>query len=72
MLKKESKKHVNLKQSQGHQTSDDNVDQKQDYNHAKFERSCSYGVQEKASIKGFFFQMRKCVNYSREHVRKKK
>ena len=56
MLKKESKKHVNLKQSQGHQTSDDNVDQKQDYDHAKFERSCSNGVQEKASIQVVFFK----------------
>ena len=31
---------VTLKQSQGHQTYSDNVDPKQDYNHAKFKRSC--------------------------------
>ena len=35
---------VTLKQGQGHQTHDDNVDSKQIYNHAKFERSCFNGV----------------------------
>ena len=35
---------VALKQSQGHQTYNDNVDPKQVYNHAKFERSCCNSV----------------------------
>ena len=39
---------VTLKQSQGHQTYIDNVDSKQGYNHAKFERSCINGVREKS------------------------
>ena len=34
---------VTLKQGQGHQTWNDNVDPKQDYNRAKFERSCFDG-----------------------------
>ena len=42
-----SDKLVTLKQSQGHQTYDYNVDPKQDYNHAKSERFCFDGVQEK-------------------------
>ena len=42
---------VTLKQSQGHQTLNDNVDPKQGYNHAKFERSCFINiVREKAKI----------------------
>ena len=41
---------VTFKQSQGHQTYNDNVDIKQGYNHAKFERSCFNGVQEKLNI----------------------
>ena len=35
---------VNLKQSQGHQTDNKNVDPKQDYNHAMFEGCCFNGV----------------------------
>ena len=35
---------VTLKQSQGHQTYNENVDQKQGYNHAKYERSSFNGV----------------------------
>ena len=56
---------VTLKQSQGPQTKDDNVKPKQAYKHAKFERSCFNGVQEKGNVKGcFFFQTRKLnVNY---------
>ena len=42
---------VTLKQSQGHQTYNDNVDSKQGYNHVKFERSSFNGVQEKENIK---------------------
>ena len=48
---------MTLKQSQGHQTYDENVDSQQGYNHAKFERSCFTGVQEKANVK--VFQMKK-------------
>ena len=57
--REESKRHnlqyltpVTLKQSQGHQTYHDNVDPEQGYNHAKFERSCLNGFQEKANIEG--------------------
>ena len=46
---------VTLKQSQGPQTKNDNIDPKQGYTHAKFERSCFNGVQEKSNVKGFFF-----------------
>ena len=45
---------VIFKQSQGHQTYNDNVDPQQGYNHAKFERSCFNGVREKAKFKVFF------------------
>ena len=54
------------KQSQGHQTYQDNADPKQGYNHEEFKRSCFNGVQEKANIK-VLFQMRKYVNYL-EHL----
>ena len=47
---------VTLKQDQGHQTLKDNVDPKQCYNHAKFERSCFNGVQEKKSNVNFLFK----------------
>ena len=50
---------VTLKQ--GHQTYTDNLDPKQDYNHAKFERSCFNGVssrKEKPMLERFFFQIR--------------
>ena len=43
---------VTLKQ--GHQTYTDNLDPKQDYNHAKFERSCLNGIWEKQMLKFFF------------------
>ena len=52
---------VTLKQTQGHQTCNDNVDPKQGYNHVKFERSCFNGVQEKAKVS--FLQTRKYVNH---------
>ena len=38
---------VTLKQSQGHQTYNEDVNAKQGYNHAKFEKFCFHGVQEK-------------------------
>ena len=50
---------VTLKQGQDHQTYNDNVDPKQGYNHVKFKRSRCNDVQEKANVKGGFFQMRK-------------
>ena len=46
---------VTLNQSQGQQTYHDNVKTEEGYNHAKFERSCFNGVQDKASL-NFFFQ----------------
>ena len=45
---------VTLKQSQGRQTHNENVDPKQGYNHAKVERSCFRGVRAKANVKVFF------------------
>ena len=46
-----------LKQSQGHETQNENVDHEQGHNHAKFERchSNSNNVQEKGNIKVFLF-----------------
>ena len=41
---------VTLKQGESHQTKNDNVDPKQGYNYAKFERSCFNGVREKHNI----------------------
>ena len=63
---------VTFKQSQSHLTYNDNVDPKQGYNHAKFERSCFNGVprkEKKHSLRCvvlfvcFVFQMRKYVHY---------
>ena len=42
-----------LKLSQGHQTYHENVDPKQGYKHAQFERSCLNSVWEKATFKFF-------------------
>ena len=50
---------VILKHSQSHQTYNDNVDPKQGYNHAKFEKSCFNGVRGKANVFCVFFKMRK-------------
>ena len=49
--------------SQGHQTYSDNVDPKQDYNHAKFEKSCIAGFEENVNVKGFG-----CLFFSNEEV----
>ena len=46
---------VTLKQSQGHQSYNDNVDPNQGYYHAKFERSRLNGVWEKANINSCCF-----------------
>ena len=46
---------VPLKQSQGKKKNhNDNVDPKDDYKHAEFERTCFNGVEEKANVKVFF------------------
>ena len=42
---------VILKQSQGHQTYDKNVDPEQGYNHTQFERPRFNGVREKGNVK---------------------
>ena len=44
---------VTLKQSQGHQTYNDNMSPKQGCNHAKFKRACFSDVREKANFKVF-------------------
>ena len=42
-----------LKQSQGHQTYNENVDPMYGYNHAKLERSRFNGIQEKDNVNVF-------------------
>ena len=58
---------MTLKQSQGHQTYNKNIDPKQGYNHAKSETSHFHTVQEKVNIK--FFSTKIC-QVSLEHVLK--
>ena len=41
---------VILKQNQGHETYNENVDPKQGYNHAKFARSCNNTVRENGNV----------------------
>ena len=61
---------VTLKQSYGHQTYNDNVDPKQGYNSAQFEKSFFFNdVQEKAIVKVFFKQGNMSI-ISLEHMRK--
>ena len=50
---------VTLKQSQGHQIYNDNVDPNQGYNLAKFERPSFDVVREKANVNFFFFFKRR-------------
>ena len=45
---------MTLKQSQGHQLYNENVDPEQGYNHAKFEWSRYNSVREKGNVKVFF------------------
>ena len=52
---------MTLKQSQGHQTHNKNVDPKQSYNHAKFERFFLMVFEEEPTLN--IFQRRKYVNY---------
>ena len=53
---------VTLKQSQGHQTTNDNADPKQGYNHAKLKDLTLMVSEKKPMLKGcvFSFQRRKC------------
>ena len=60
---------VTLKQGQGHETYNDNVDPKQGYNHGKSERSFFNGIQEKANIKDFSKQGKMSI-ISLKQVRK--
>ena len=53
---------MTLKQSQGHQTYNEDVNAKQGYNHAKFERFHFNSVRDKGNVE-LFFQTRKYVNY---------
>ena len=41
---------MTLKQSQGHQTYNEDEDPEYDYNHAQFERSCFNNIQEKGKV----------------------
>ena len=66
-----SDKRVTLKQSQCYQTYSDNVNPKQGYNHAKFERCCFDGIQEKADFQVSFKRGNMSV-ISREHVENQK
>ena len=50
------------------QTYNDNIDPKQYYNHAKFQRSCFNGLQEKANLFFFFFKWENMLNIFLEHV----
>ena len=62
---------MTLKQSQGHQTYNDNVDSKHGYNHAKYESSFFDGVQEKTNVKVCFTSNEEYMSIiSLEHVRK--
>ena len=54
---------VIFKQSQGHETWNDNVDPKQGYNQAKFERSCINGVREKSEEICHLSPLNKCKKY---------
>ena len=54
---------MTFKQSQGHQTNNQNVAPLEGYNQAKFEKSCINGVQKKPMLKGFFFFKSGNVNY---------
>ena len=64
---------MTLKQSQSHQTDDENLDPEQGYNRAKFERSRLNSVQEKGSVKVvFFFKRGNMPIISLEYVRKSK
>ena len=47
---------MTLKQNQGHQSHNENVDPKLGYKHAKSERSRYNGIQEKGNIKVVFKQ----------------
>ena len=52
---------MTLKQSQGYQTNNDNVDPKQGNNHSSLKKIFWNGVREKANVK-MFFQTRKYDN----------
>ena len=44
---------MTLKQSQSHETQNDNVDPKQIHNYVKFQSSLYNGIREKADVRGF-------------------
>ena len=63
---------VTLIHSQGQQSYNENVDPEQGYNHAKFERVCFNGVQEKANIKEFLFSNKDMCELSPSNMCKNK
>ena len=66
-----SDKPVTLKQSQGHQTYNENVNPEWGYNHAKFERSHFNSVWEKGNSKGFLSKWRNILIIFLKHVQNK-
>ena len=62
---------MTLNQSQGHQTSNENVDPEQGYNHAKFEKPRVNSVCEKANDKVFVKSGNTSI-ISLEYVRRSK
>ena len=58
---------MNLKQSQGHQTYNENIDPKQGYNHAVFESPCFNSVQDKRNVQVFFFKQRNICQLSHKN-----
>ena len=62
---------VTLKQTQGHQTYNKNVDPKHDYNHAKFE-DLAFMVPKKKPMLKFFSKQGDMSVISPEHVRTSK
>ena len=62
---------VTLKQDQGHQTLSDNVNPKEGYNHAKFERSSLMVSEKKRTLKGCFFSNEEMCQLSPLNICKK-
>ena len=59
---------MTLKQSQGHQTYNDNVDPKQGYNHVMFKRSSFSGIKETLKFFVVVFKEKICQSSPLEHT----